>query len=136
MDAVAARAFVAQHHHAILATRRRDGSPQLSPVVAAVDPEGQVVISSRETAVKVRNLRRRPEYDLVVFSDRFFGPWLALRGRVELVSLPDALPGLVQYYRDVAGEHPNWEEYRTAMVAERRVLLRLSIEEVGPKVSG
>ncbi|HUY55528.1 MAG TPA: PPOX class F420-dependent oxidoreductase [Candidatus Nanopelagicaceae bacterium] len=136
MDAEAARQFASQHHHAILATRRRDGSPQMSPVAVAVDPQGQLAVSSRETAVKVRNLRRHPKYDLVVFTNNFFGPWISIRGEVEVVSLPEALPLLVQYYRDLSGEHPDWDEYRAAMVAERRVLLRLSIEEVGPKVSG
>jgi len=136
VDAEAAREFVSQHHRAILATRRRDGSPQLSPVAVAVDPHGQLTVSSRETAVKVRNLRRDPRYDLVVFTDNFFGPWISVRGEVEVVALPAALPGLVQYYRDLAGEHSHWDEYRAAMVEEQRVLLRLSIEAVGPKVSG
>ncbi|HVB52604.1 MAG TPA: PPOX class F420-dependent oxidoreductase [Candidatus Acidoferrales bacterium] len=136
MDVGAAREFVSQHHHAILATRRRDGSPQMSPIAVAVDPHGQLTVSSRETAVKVRNLKRNPNYDLVVFTNNFFGPWISLRGTVEVVSLPEALPGLIQYYRDVSGEHPDWDEYRAAMVKEQRVLLRLTIDEVGPKVSG
>jgi PPOX class probable F420-dependent enzyme len=136
MDDEAARQFVSQNHHAILATRRRDGSPQMSPLSVAVDPQGLLTVSSRETAVKVRNLRRDPHYDLVVFTNNFWGPWISIRGTVEVVSLPDALPELVQYYRDVSGEHPDWDEYRAAMVQEQRVLLRLSIDEVGPKVSG
>jgi PPOX class probable F420-dependent enzyme len=136
MDAETAREFASQHHHAVFATRRRDGSPQMSPVAVAVDPDGQLTVSSRETAVKVRNLRRDPNYDLVVLSNSFFPPWISIRGTAEVVALPEALPGLVQYYRDVSGEHSNWDEYRAAMVQERRVLLRLSIDEVGPKVSG
>ncbi|MGC2190951.1 MAG: PPOX class F420-dependent oxidoreductase [Candidatus Dormiibacterota bacterium] len=136
MDAAAAREFVAQHHQAVLATRRRDGSPQMSPIAVAVNPQGQLTVSSRETAIKVRNLRRDPKYDLVVFTKNFFGPWIAIRGTVEVVSLPEALPGLVQYFRDVSGEHPDWDEYRAAMVREQRVLLQLSIKDVGPKVSG
>lgn len=133
MDAAAAREFVSQHHHAILATRRRDGTPQMSPIAVAVDPIGQLTVSSRETAVKVRNLRRNPEYDMVVFTDNFFGPWISIRGQAQVIPLPEALPELVQYYRDVSGEHPDWDEYRAAMVQERRVLLRLSIEDVGPR---
>jgi PPOX class probable F420-dependent enzyme len=136
MDVEAARRFVAANHHAILSTRRRDGTPQMSPVVVAVDPQGRLAISSRETAVKVRNLRHDPAYDLVVFTNNFFGPWLALRGSVEVIALPGALPRLVQYYRDISGEHPSWGEYEAAMVAEQRVLLQLEITEVGPKVSG
>ncbi|MGA7173105.1 MAG: PPOX class F420-dependent oxidoreductase [Candidatus Dormiibacterota bacterium] len=136
MDAEAARQFVSRNHRAILATRRRDGSPQMSPVAVTVDPQGELTVSSRETALKIRNLRRNPQYDLVVFTDNFFGPWISIRGKVEVVSLPEALPLLVQYYRDVSGEHPDWDEYRAAMVTEKRVLLRLSVEEVGPQVSG
>ncbi|HUY56234.1 MAG TPA: PPOX class F420-dependent oxidoreductase [Candidatus Micrarchaeaceae archaeon] len=136
MDAAAAREFISQHHHAILATRRRDGTPQMSPIVVAVDAQGQLTVSSRESAIKVLNLRRNPRFDLVVFTNNFFGPWISIRGTAQLESLPEALPGLVEYYRDVSGEHPDWDQYRTAMVQEQRVLLRLSIEEVGPKVSG
>lgn len=136
MDPVAAREFVSQNHRAILATRRRDGTPQLSPIAVAVDSTGHLTVSSRETAFKVINLRRNPDYDLVVFTNNFFGPWISIRGKAEVASLPEALLGLVQYYRDVAGEHPDWDEYRAAMVKERRVLLRLSVDEVGPKVSG
>lgn len=136
MDPNGAREFVSQHHHAVMATRRRDGSPQLSPIVVAGDSSGNLVVSSRETAVKVRNLVRDPSYDLAVFTNNFFGPWISIRGQAAVVSLPKALAGLEQYYRSVSGEHPDWEEYRAAMVQERRVLLVLSIKEVGPKVSG
>ena len=136
MDAEAAREFISQHHHAILATRRRDGTPQMSPIVVAVDAQGQLTVSSRERAIKVLNLRRNPRFDLVAFTNNFFGPWISIRGEAQLESLPEALPGLVEYYRNVSGEHPDWDEYRAAMVQEQRVLLRLSIEEVGPKVSG
>jgi hypothetical protein len=100
------------------------------------DVQGNLVVSSRETAVKVRNLMRDSRYDLAVFTNNFFGPWIAIRGEAEVIHLPEALPGLEQYYRSVSGEHPDWEEYRAAMAQERRVLLLLSIAEVGPTVSG
>jgi PPOX class probable F420-dependent enzyme len=136
MDPDGAKEFVSQHHRAVMATRRRDGSPQLSPIVVGTDAEGELVVSSRETAVKVRNLMREPRYDLAVFTNNFFGPWISVRGRAQVVHLPEALPGLEQYYRSVSGEHPDWDEYRAAMAQERRVLIVLSIEDVGPKVSG
>lgn len=136
MDPNGAKEFVSQHHHAVMATRRRNGSPQLSPIVVGSDAEGNLVVSSRETAVKVRNLTRDPRYDLAVFTNNFFGPWISIRGQAQVLHLPEALPGLEQYYRSVSGEHPDWDEYRAAMVQERRVLLVLSIEDVGPKVSG
>ncbi|MGA2872475.1 MAG: PPOX class F420-dependent oxidoreductase [Candidatus Dormibacteria bacterium] len=136
MDQAEAREFISQNHRAVLATRRRDGSPQLSPVVVAVGVGDELTVSSRETAVKTRNLRRDPRYDLVVFTEQFFGPWISIRGRAAVISLPNALPGLERYYRAVSGEHPNWDEYRAAMVSERRVLLQLTVEDVGPRVSG
>jgi PPOX class probable F420-dependent enzyme len=136
VDPNGAKAFVSQNHRAVLATRRRDGSPQLSPIVVGSDAEGNLVVSSRETAIKVRNLIRDPRYDLAVFTNNFFGPWISIRGEAKVIHLPQALPGLEHYYRSVSGEHPDWDEYRAAMAQERRVLLVLSIAEVGPKVSG
>jgi len=136
VDPNGAREFVSQNHHAVMATRRRDGGPQLSPIVVGSDAQGNLVVSSRETAVKVRNLMRDPKYDLAVFTNNFFGPWISIRGEAKVIHLPEALPGLEQYYRSVSGEHPDWDEYRSAMAKERRVLVILSIADVGPKVSG
>ncbi len=136
MDAEAARDVVRQQHHAVLATMRRDGTPQMSPVGAGVDPDGRVVISSRETAYKVANLRRDPRAWLCVLSDEFFGRWVQVEGAVEILSLPEAMEPLVDYYRTNAGEHHDWVEYRAAMEQERRVLIRLSITRAGPDRSG
>jgi PPOX class probable F420-dependent enzyme len=108
----------------------------MSPVATSVDEDGTVVVSTRETAVKTKNLRRRPRASMVVMNDRFFGEWVQIEGPVEIVSLPEAMDGLVSYYRSVAGEHPDWDEYRAAMESERRVLLRLTVARVGPQVSG
>ena len=124
--------FIRTHHRAVLATRRRDGGVQLSPVVATVDAQDRVVISTREGAMKTRNLRRDPHAWLCVMSDRFFGEWHGVEGTVEVLSLPEAMEPLVDYYRGVAGEHPDWDEYRTAMEREHRVLLRLRVERSGP----
>jgi PPOX class probable F420-dependent enzyme len=136
MDRDAAREFIRQNHHAVLATTRADGEPQLSPVAAGVDDEGAVVVSTRRTAVKTKNLRRRPRAALVVMSDAFFGNWVQVEGPVEIVALPEAMEGLIAYYRQLSGEHPDWEDYRAAMEREQRVLLRLTIERAGPDVSG
>lgn len=136
MDLEAAREFLRTHHRAVFATRRRDGRPQMSPVAAAVDDAGDVVISSRETAVKTGNVRRHPEASLCVLSDGFYGQWIQVDGTVEVVSLPEAMEPLVDYYRRVAGEHDDWDDYRAAMERERRVLLRLRIERAGPDRSG
>lgn len=131
-----ARDFLRANHQAVLATRRADGRPQLSPVAVAVDDAGRAVISTRETAVKVHNLRRDPRASLCGFSDGFYGPWVQIDGTAEIIALPDALELLVDYYRRVAGEHPDWDEYRQAMVREGRVLVRITIERAGPNRSG
>jgi len=136
MKAGEAREFIAGHHHAVLATQRADGRPQLSPVLCAVDDDGRVMISTRETAIKAKNLRRSPYASLCVLSDSFFGQWVQVEGPAEIVSLPDAMDLLVDYYRRTAGEHSDWAEYRAAMVADRRVIVRISIERAGPDVSG
>ncbi|MBV9314543.1 MAG: PPOX class F420-dependent oxidoreductase [Pseudonocardia sp.] len=136
MDLDEARAVVRTQHHAVLATLRKDGSPQMSPVSVGVHADGRVLVSSRETAYKVRNLRRDPRVWLCVFPDKFYGRWVQLEGRAEIVSLPEAMPGLEEYYREVAGEHPNWDDYRAAMKRERRVLLRIELLRAGPDRSG
>ncbi len=136
MEIDEARAFLADNHRSVLHTARSDGSPQLSPVLHGVDQEGRVCISTRETAMKVRNLRRRPRAALCGVSDGFFGQWVQIDGPVEIVSLPEAMEGLESIYRAIAGEHPDWEEFRTAMVAEQRVVLRITIERAGPQKSG
>jgi PPOX class probable F420-dependent enzyme len=131
-----AREFVSNNHRAILVTHRATGL-QTSPVTVGVDDEGRIVISSRETAYKVRNLRRNPTATLCVFSDAFFGsPWVQIDGRAEIVSLPDAMEGLIDYYRGISGEHPDWSDYRRAMERDRRVLLEVSIDRAGPNRSG
>lgn len=136
MDLQQALEFVRGHHHAVLATMRPDGQPQLSPVAAAVDEAGRVVVSTRETAYKVRNLRREPRAWLCVLPERFFGDWVQVEGDVEIVALPAAMEPLVDYYRAVAGEHGDWADYRAAMERERRVLVRLRPTRVGPNRAG
>jgi PPOX class probable F420-dependent enzyme len=131
-----AREFIATHHRAVLATQRADGRPQLSPVLCTVDGDGRVLISTREAAIKTRNLRRDPHAALCVFSDGFYGQWVQVEGTAEILSLPDAMDVLVEYYRRSAGEHPDWADYRAAMERERRVAIRITIERAGPDVSG
>ena len=136
MDLDQAREFVRGHHRAVLTTRRADGAPQLSPVLVAVGQDGRLRVSTRETAVKTRNVRRDPRVSFCVLSDGFYGDWVQVDGTAEVVSLPDAMELLVDYYRDVSGEHPDWDEYRAAMDRERRVMLLVDVERAGPDVSG
>lgn len=136
MEIEQARSYVREHSHAVLATRRSDGTPQMSPVAAGLDAQGRVVVSSRETAYKTRNLRRNPVAWLCVLPDGFYGPWVQVEGDVEVLSLPDAMEPLVEYYRAVAGEHEDWDAYRRAMVSEQRCLLRVTLTRAGPDRSG
>jgi len=136
MDVAEALDFLRSNHRAVLATRRRDGTPQLSPVTVAVDGSGRVVISTRETALKTRNVERSPHAWLCGFTDGFFGPWVQVAGPVEVVRLPEALDLLVDYYRQVSGEHPDWDDYRAAMTRDRRVLIRISPRRAGPDAAG
>ena len=136
MDVDGAREFVRSHHQAVLATSRIDGSPQLSPVTVGVDGDGRFVISSRETAFKVRNLRRSPMASLCVLPDGFFGEWIQVDGLAEVLSLPDAMEPLVDYYRSISGEHPDWDDYRAVMARDQRALIRITGERAGPNRSG
>lgn len=136
MDLEEARAVVREQHRAVLATVRHDGTPQLSPVLVAEADDGRLLVSTRETALKVRNLRRDPRTWLCVLPDGFFGRWIQVEGRAEIVSLPEAMDGLVDYYRRVSGEHDDWDSYRAAMQRERRVLLRIELTRAGPDRAG
>ncbi len=123
-----ARRFIAENHRGVLATFRRDGRIQQSPVTAGVDDEGRVIISVTEDRAKTRNARRDPRVSLCVFNDAFYGAWVQVEGTARFADGPDRLDALVDYYRRQSGEHPNWDEYRAAMLKDRRVLLRFEIE--------
>ena len=136
MDLDEARRFVRRHHHAVLATRTAGGGVQQTPVLVGVDAEGRFVVSSRETAFKTKNLRRDPWAQLCVVSDQFFGPWLLVEGKADVLSLPEAMEPLVEYYRALSGEHGDWDEYHEAMRRDRRVLIRVTATRVGPTRHG
>ncbi len=136
MDIDRALDFIRSNHRSVLATARADGNPQLSPVAASVDTDGRVVVSTRRRAAKTRNIERRGRATLLCFTDGFYGEWVQVEGPAEIVALPEAMDGLVAQYRSIAGEHPNWDEYRAAMVSEDRVLVRITVERAGPDHSG
>lgn len=136
MDLDEARDVVRAQSHAVLATSRRDGRPQMSPVGVAVDDDGRLLVSTRETAVKTRNVRRDPRVWLCVLPDQFYGRWIQVEGRAEIVPLPEAMDLLEDYYRRLSGEHPDWDDYRRAMRDEHRVVLRITVEGAGPDRAG
>lgn len=136
MDLDQARDLLSTRHRAVFATLRADGTPQMSPVLVTLDDQGAVVVSTRQPSYKVKNIRRDPRVWLCVLPDEFFGHWIQLEGTATVVELPDAMEGLVEYYRRISGEHPDWDEYREAMRAERRVLLRIDLSRAGPDRAG
>jgi PPOX class probable F420-dependent enzyme len=137
VDAGEALEFLAQHHRGVLATHRQSGGIQLSPVSPGVDEARRVIITSRDTAYKIKNLRRDPRASLCVFTDAFHGlGWVQIDGRAEILSLPGAMEPLIDWHRRVKGEHRDWDEYRRTMEAQRRVLLRIIVEHAGPDKKG
>jgi PPOX class probable F420-dependent enzyme len=124
--------FVRTRHGAILCTQRGDGTPQMSPVTMGMDLDGALLVSSYPEKAKVLNLRRRQQASACVLSEEFGGPWVQISGNAVVVDLPEALEGLVTYYRSISGEHPDWQEYRQAMIDQGKVLIRLVPERWGP----
>jgi PPOX class probable F420-dependent enzyme len=128
--------FLRTRHRAILLTTRRDGTPQASPVTAGIDAEGRIVVSTYPERAKVANARRDPGGSAIVLSDDWNGEWVQVWGTLEVLDLPDALDPLVEYFRSISGEHPDWSEYRNAMVAQGKSLIRLTIQRWGPIAKG
>ena len=136
MDIARAQQFLREHENAVLATWRRDGRIQMSPVTVGLDAAGRAIISSRATTAKVRNLRRDPRATLCVFVEAFTGPWVQIEGTAEILTGLVAVEPLVDYYRRLAGEHPDWDDYRRVMLADHRALIRITIERAGPDRQG
>jgi len=131
-----AREFVAANPRGVLTTYRRDGQAQLSPITPGVDAEGRIVVSVTEDRAKTKNARRDPRVALCVFSEPFYGPWVQVEGLAEFADGPDRIDALVDYYRALSGEHPDWDEYRAAMVRDRRVLLRFAVLRASGPAAG
>jgi PPOX class probable F420-dependent enzyme len=130
-------AFIRDRHHAIVITARRGGGPQASPVTCGVDDQGRIVIATYPERAKARNARRDPGHVSVLFlSDDFGGPWVQVDGTAEVLDVPAATDALVDYYRSISGEHPDWAEYREAMVKQGKSLLRVTPVRWGPIATG
>ena len=128
--------FLRPRRKGLVITMRRDGRPQVSPVACGIDPEGRMIISTYPERAKTRNAERDPRVSVCVLSDDWNGPWVQVDGRAEVLHLPEALEPLVDYYRALAGEHPDWDEYREAMQRQGKSLLRVHIERWGPIATG
>ena len=137
MDLDLARDFIRENHRGVLATRHPGGGVRQSPIVAALDDAGRIVVSSRETAYKVRYVRADPWAQICVFTDGFFGPWAWVEGTADILSLPEAMAPLVDYRRRFADAGGiDWDDYRERMGRERRVLIRIAPERAGPDRQG
>jgi PPOX class probable F420-dependent enzyme len=136
VDRAGLEEFIRPRHHGVLSTRRRDGTPQMSPVTMGLGPDGAILVSSYPERAKVHNLRRDQLATVCVLSDEFGGPWVQVSGPAAVVDLPEALEGLVTYFRSISGEHPDWVEYRQAMVDQGKVLIRLVPAQWGPISTG
>ena len=136
MDVAEALEFVRSNHRAVMATTRADGRIAMSPIACTVDDGGKVVVSTRETAMKVKHIAREAHVAICVLNDGFYGEWVQVEGDAEVVHLPDAMDGLIDYYRRISGEHPDWDDYRAAMERDRRVLLRVTVTRAGPNRQG
>ncbi|MFC6021277.1 PPOX class F420-dependent oxidoreductase [Plantactinospora solaniradicis] len=128
--------FLRPRHRAILITTRPDGRPQSSPVACGVDTEGRIVVSTYPERAKAVNVRRDPRVSVCVLSDDWNGPWVQVDGTAEVLDLPEALEPLVEYFRCISGEHPDWDEYREAMRRQGKSLIRVTVDSWGPLATG
>ncbi|UED87110.1 PPOX class F420-dependent oxidoreductase [Streptomyces profundus] len=128
--------FVRARHRAVLLTRRSDGSPQASPLTCGVDDAGRLVMSTYPERAKTRNAERDAEVSVLVLSDEWDGPWVQVDGEAEVLHVPEAIEPLVEYYRNIAGEHPDWAEYREAMARQGKSLIRVTPRRWGPLATG
>ena len=120
----------------IVITQRFDGSPQASPVTGGVDDSGRIVISTYPERAKAKNARKRPDVSVVVLSDDFNDPWVQVDGTCEVLDVPEALDAFVEYFRNISGEHPDWAEYRQAMLDQGKCLMRITPTRWGPVATG
>ncbi|MCX4828229.1 MULTISPECIES: PPOX class F420-dependent oxidoreductase [unclassified Streptomyces] len=128
--------FVRPRHRALLITARADGTPQASPLTCGVDGDGRIVVSTYPERAKTRNAKRDPRVSLVVLSDEWNGPWVQVDGSAEVIDSPDSVEALVEYFRCISGEHPDWDEYREAMVKQGKSIIRVTPEKWGPVATG
>lgn len=128
--------FVGERHQWVMSTVRQDGRPQMSPVTGGVGPDGRLLVATYPSRDKIYNLRQNPAVSICVLSDHFGGAWVQVDGSATVIDLPDALEGMVDYFRSISGEHSNWDEYRAAMVRQGKCLISIDIERWGPVATG
>ncbi|GAA1908685.1 TIGR03618 family F420-dependent PPOX class oxidoreductase [Streptomyces durmitorensis] len=128
--------FVRPRHRAVLLTARADATPQGSPLTCGVDDSGRIVVSTYPERAKTRNAKRNPRVSIIVLSDEWNGPWVQIDGTAEVIDSPESVEPLVEYFRNISGEHPDWDEYREAMVKQGKSIIRITPERWGPVATG
>ncbi|MFC8129948.1 PPOX class F420-dependent oxidoreductase [Streptomyces sp. NPDC057302] len=128
--------FVRPRHRAILLTARADGTPQGSPLTCGVDDSGRIVVSTYPERAKTRNAKRNPQVSVIVLSDEWNGPWVQIDGTAEVIDSPESVEPLVEYFRNISGEHSDWDEYREAMVKQGKSIIRITPQRWGPVATG
>ncbi|MGX1670042.1 PPOX class F420-dependent oxidoreductase [Streptomyces sp. NPDC055400] len=128
--------FVRPRHRALLLTARADGTPQASPLTCGVDDSGRIVVSTYPERAKTRNAKRNPQVSVVVLSDDWNGPWVQIDGTAEVIDSPESVEPLVEYFRNISGEHPDWDEYRAAMLKQGKSIIRITPQRWGPVATG
>jgi PPOX class probable F420-dependent enzyme len=134
MEIVDAQKFLQQNHRACIAVRQKDGWPQMTFVSPGIDAQGRVIITSRGTTYKIKHLRRDPRVSMLIFGEQYSGSkFVQIHGTAEIIELPDAMDTLIYWYKQIRGEHKNWDEYKTKMADEKRAIIRVKMEKVGPQ---
>jgi len=134
MEISDARKFMRENHRACIAVRQKDGWPQMTFVTPGIDPQGRAIITSRGTTYKIKHIRRDPRVSMLIFGEQYSGSkFVQIRGTAEIIELPEAMDTLIFWYKQVRGEHKNWDDYRKQMHDEKRVIIRVNIEKAGPQ---
>ena len=134
MEITQAKAFLQQNHRACIAVRQKDGWPQMTLVTPGIDAQGRVLMTSRGTTYKVKHIRRDPRVSMLIFGEQYSGSkFVQIHGTAEIIDQPEAMNALIYWYKQVRGEHKNWDDYKKQMQDEKRVIIRVNIEKVGPQ---
>lgn len=136
VDRAELEALLGERHQWVLATTRADQRPQMSPVTGGLAPSGRLLVATYPERAKVRNVRRRPAVSLLALGDTFDDAWIQVDGEARVLDLPEASDGFVDYYRSISGEHPDWTEYRQAMVEQGKCLIEITPTRWGPLSTG
>lgn len=134
MNIASAQKFLQDNHRGCIAVRQKDGWPQMTFVSPGIDAQGRVIMTSRGTTYKIKHLRRDPRVSMLIFGEQYSGSkFVQIHGTAELIELPQAMDTLIYWYKQVRGEHKNWDDYKKQMQDENRVIIRVTIEKVGPQ---